>query len=132
MIDDSRFFAAIDLAISKGWIREVDEKPEPEDIEKILDEMDKRGAEIDKLIEQLQEANKSGNSWILAEETMPPDIPGYQLIVSDGKHSASVYSQTLYRDPQGALRAPARYGAGIDVLWWMPWPELPNIAHSKD
>jgi hypothetical protein len=126
---DSRFSAAIDLAISKGWIKEVDENPE---LEEFLVLIDKRGAEIDKLIERLKEANKAGNLWIPVVEMMPPDLPDYKIIVSDGKDSASIYSRTLYRDPQGNLRAPARYGRGIDVIWWMPWPELPSAKKPCD
>lgn len=65
-------------------------------------------------------------AWIPVAKKIPPDLPDYKIIVSDGKDSASAYSRTLYRDPKGTLRAPARYGRGIDVIWWMPWPELPS------
>lgn len=124
MMDDSRLSAALDLAISKGWIEEVNENPETEDF---LVMIDKRGAEIDRLIKRLKETNKTVIPWIPAAEMTPPDLPDLRLIVSDGDHSEPAYSRTLYRDPQGALRAPARYGAGIDVLWWMPWPGLPPV-----
>lgn len=128
-MDDSRYSETINLAISKGWIREVDESPE---IEEFWALMEKRGAEIDKLIERLKEAIKARNTWIPATEMTPPDLPEFRLIVSDGEHSESAYSRTLYRDPQGTLRVPARCGQGIDVLWWMPWPEIPSAQAGKE
>jgi hypothetical protein len=109
-MEDSSFAAAVELALGNGWICEIDEDEDEVEGDHAFEVVPTEGAPA---------------AWIPVTETMPPDLPEFRIIVSDGQHSESAYSGTLYRNPEGVLIAPARYGWGIEVLWWMPWPSLP-------
>lgn len=63
-------------------------------------------------------------NWISIKDEMPPDI-NMQIIITDGELAQWAVASWLYRDAErGTIRCPAKYGAGMDVLYWLPCPPI--------
>jgi hypothetical protein len=63
--------------------------------------------------------------WIPANKQPPDFKKRNKILVSDGSDVVQIYASTIYRDGNGNLRAPAKHGAGIAILYWMLSPEPP-------
>lgn len=59
------------------------------------------------------------------------ELPESEIIlVTDGQQVRMTRAAWLYRSPDGMLRTPANYGAGMNVTYWMPLPEPPKEAQG--
>lgn len=77
-------------------------------------------AEIEKLI-----ALEKKTRWISVKDRLPE---AGKILVTDGETVTISNGAWLYRSPEGKIRVPANYGAGLTVTHWMPLPEPPKEA----
>lgn len=61
--------------------------------------------------------------WISVEDRLPE---AGKILVTDGKTVTISNGAWLYRSPEGKIRVPANYGAGLTVTHWMPLPKPPK------
>lgn len=61
--------------------------------------------------------------WISVKDR-PPEAG--KILVTDGETVTISNGAWLYRSPEGKIRVPANYGAGLTVTHWMPRPKPPK------
>lgn len=71
--------------------------------------------------ERREDAQKP--EWISVKDQLPKVG---QILVTDGKTVKISNGAWLYRSPEGKIRVPANYGAGLTVTHWMPRPVPPK------
>lgn len=68
--------------------------------------------------------------WIKMEDRMPEE--DCQILCSNGSDICLSHSNLLTRHADDdALYAPALYGRGLRVLYWMPVPPLPEGGKTE-
>lgn len=61
--------------------------------------------------------------WISVKDRLPE---AGKILVTDGETVTISNGAWLYRSPEGKIRVPANYGAGLTVTHWMPRPKPPK------
>ncbi len=61
--------------------------------------------------------------WISVKDRLPE---AGKILVTDGETVIISNGAWLYRSPEGKIRVPANYGAGLTVTHWMPRPKPPK------
>lgn len=61
--------------------------------------------------------------WVSVKDR-PPEAG--KILVTDGETVTISNGAWLYRSPEGKIRVPANYGAGLTVTHWMPRPKPPK------
>jgi hypothetical protein len=83
---------------------------------------------LNDFIGALTEAPNIGHivpQWVNIKDAMPPDNESAFLVIDETEFITVGYTNWLYRNPEGHLRMPAKYGAGMNVTHWHPLPTLP-------
>lgn len=66
--------------------------------------------------------------WISVKDRLPA---AGKILVTDGETVTISNGAWLYRSPEGKIRVPANYGAGLTVTHWMPRPEPPKEENRE-
>ena len=61
--------------------------------------------------------------WISVKDRLPE---AGKILVTDGETVIISNGAWLYRSPEGKIRVPANYGAGLTVTHWMPRHKSPK------
>ena len=69
-------------------------------------------------------ALKEASRWIPVSERLPDDDT--PILATSGNSVVIGYGSWLYRNPEGELRMPARFGRGMSVTHWYSLPEAPE------
>lgn len=66
--------------------------------------------------------------WISVKDRLPE---AGKILVTDGETVTISNGAWLYRSPEGKIRVPANYGAGLTVTHWMPRPKPPKEERER-
>lgn len=66
--------------------------------------------------------------WINVKDRLPE---AGKILVTDGETVTISNGAWLYRSPEGKIRVPANYGAGLTVTHWMPRPKPPKEERER-